>query len=103
MNSLHSFRTEWRSEWQMPQKRISICTSRSVGSRRGVVVEASGDVAVPAEDAFVLYIVRSSSLPVPGHAPYLTASARHPPTVQFTSRASRRIRRRVSGHPEDGH
>ena len=25
----------------MPQKRISICTSRSVGSRRGIVVEAN--------------------------------------------------------------
>ena len=33
----------------MPQKRISICTSRSVGSRRGIVVEASGDVALAAE------------------------------------------------------
>ena len=33
----------------MPQNRISICTSRSVGSRRGIVVEASGDVALAAE------------------------------------------------------
>ena len=39
----------WRSEWQMPQKRISICTSCSVGSRRVIVVEASGDVALAAE------------------------------------------------------
>ena len=40
---------EWRSEWQMPQNRISICTSCSVGSRRAIVVEASGDVALAAE------------------------------------------------------
>src|SRR5271166_1578968 len=46
MNSLQSFRTEWRSEWQMPQKRISICTSCSVGSRRGIVVLVSGEVAL---------------------------------------------------------
>jgi hypothetical protein len=39
----------WRSEWQMPQKRISICTSCSFGSRRGILVEASGDVALVAE------------------------------------------------------
>jgi hypothetical protein len=41
----------------MPQKRISICTSRSVGSRRGIVVEVSGDVSLAAEYAFVLYVV----------------------------------------------
>src|SRR6202789_2327750 len=40
----------------MPQKRISICTSFSVGSRRAIVVEASGDVALAAENAFALYI-----------------------------------------------
>jgi hypothetical protein len=33
----------------MPQKRISICTSLSVGARRGIVVEASDDVALAAE------------------------------------------------------
>ena len=33
----------------MPQKRISICTSRSLGSRRGIVVEVSGDVSLVAE------------------------------------------------------
>src|SRR5213079_2864020 len=49
MNSLHSLRTEWRSEWQMPQNRISICTSRSVGSRRLIFVDASLDVALSAE------------------------------------------------------
>jgi hypothetical protein len=38
----------------MPQKRISICTSRSVGSRRGIIVEASGDVSLAAEYAFAL-------------------------------------------------
>src|SRR6266571_1088767 len=57
MNSLHSLRTEWRSEWQMPQKRISICTSRSVGSRRLILVEASNDVALAAEYAFALKVV----------------------------------------------
>ncbi len=49
MKLLHSLRTVWRSEWQMPQKRISIWTSRSVGSRRAIVAEASGDVALAAE------------------------------------------------------
>jgi hypothetical protein len=33
----------------MPQKRISICTAPSVESRRGIVVEASPDVALAAE------------------------------------------------------
>src|ERR671913_1490555 len=56
MRLLHSLRTKWRSEWQMPQKRMSICTSRSVGSRRGIVVKASDDVALPAEYAFSLYM-----------------------------------------------
>ena len=28
---------QWRSEWQMPQNRISICTSCSVASRRVIV------------------------------------------------------------------
>src|SRR5215467_60975 len=46
---LHSSRTWWRSEWQIPQKRISICTSGSVGSRRAIVAEASDDVALAAE------------------------------------------------------
>ncbi len=31
-----------RSEWQMPQNRMSICTSGRSGSRRGMVVPASG-------------------------------------------------------------
>src|ERR1035441_8704935 len=57
MNSLHSLRTEWRSEWQIPQNRISIWTPCSVGSRRAIVVEASGDVALVAEYAFVLCII----------------------------------------------
>jgi hypothetical protein len=42
------FRTWGRSEWQIPQNRISICTSCSVGSRRVTVVDAGGDVALPA-------------------------------------------------------
>lgn len=33
----------------IPQKRISICTSCSVGSRRVIVLDASGDVALSAE------------------------------------------------------
>src|SRR5690349_7610321 len=57
INSLHSLRTECRSEWQIPQKRISICTSRSVGSRRAIVVEASGDVSPAAAYAFASYVV----------------------------------------------
>src|SRR6202034_3738869 len=56
MNSLHSFRTECRSEWQIPQNRISICTSCSVGSRRAIVVEAIGEFALAAEYAFALYM-----------------------------------------------
>ncbi len=40
----------------MPQYRISICTSCSVGSRRVIVVDLSGDVALAAEYAFALYI-----------------------------------------------
>ena len=40
----------------MPQKRISIWTSFSVGSRRAIVEEASGDDALAAENALALYI-----------------------------------------------
>src|SRR5580658_6889810 len=54
---LHSLRTWCRSEWHTPQNRISICTSCSVGSRRAIVVEASDDVALAAENAFALYMV----------------------------------------------
>ena len=38
----------------MPQKRISIWTSRSIGSRRGMVADVSPDVGLVAEYAFVL-------------------------------------------------
>src|SRR6266540_437557 len=55
---LHSLRTAWRSEWQMPQKRISIWTSCAVGSRRSIVVAANGDVALVTEYAFALYMDR---------------------------------------------
>ena len=41
----------------MPQKRISICTSVSDGSRRAIVLDASGDVALAAENAFALYMI----------------------------------------------
>jgi len=40
---LHSFRAVWRSEWQIPQNRISSCTSCAVGSRRSIVVATNGD------------------------------------------------------------
>jgi hypothetical protein len=46
----------------MPQKRISICTSVSVGSRRAIVVDASGDVALAAENAFALYMASEYAL-----------------------------------------
>src|ERR1041384_7048723 len=39
----------------MPQKRISIWTSYSPGSRRGIVVRASGDVPLAAEYTLALY------------------------------------------------
>ncbi len=35
---------------------ISICTSFSVGSRRAIVVDASGDFSLAAEYAFALYM-----------------------------------------------
>src|ERR1700719_1621494 len=65
MNSLQSLRTECRSEWQIPQNKISICTSRSVGSRRLILVEASGDIALAAEYAFALYVVESMWFDLP--------------------------------------
>lgn len=45
MTDFHSSRTVWRSEWQTPQKRISIATSVAVGVRRSIVWGASGAVA----------------------------------------------------------
>ena len=41
----HSLRAVCKSEWQTPQKRISICTSVAVGGRRSIAKGASGDVA----------------------------------------------------------
>ncbi len=38
----HSPRAVWRSEWQTPQKRISIETSRGPGSRRSIASEMRG-------------------------------------------------------------
>lgn len=49
ITSFHSLRTVCRSEWQMPQKRISMYTSLWVGSRRLIVKGASGEVALAAE------------------------------------------------------
>src|SRR5579862_3290446 len=46
----------------MPQNRISICTSFSVGSRRSIVEEANGDVALETEYALALYMVTSPFL-----------------------------------------
>jgi uncharacterized protein len=40
----------------MPQNRISICTSCSAGSRRGIIVEVSGDVSLAAEYALALWV-----------------------------------------------
>src|SRR5271154_7075649 len=59
---LHSLRTWWRSEWQMPQNRISICTSFSAGSRLWMVADAIGDVTLAAEYAFALYMNSPNSL-----------------------------------------
>src|SRR5271154_7583735 len=57
---LHSSRTWCRSEWQMPQYKISICTSCSVGSRLEIFVEPSGDFELAAEYALTLDTVFSS-------------------------------------------
>jgi hypothetical protein len=46
MTLCHSSRTACRSEWQTPQNRISICTSRAVGSRRWIDAAANGDFAL---------------------------------------------------------
>src|SRR5580700_10743172 len=62
ITSRHSLRTWCRSEWQMPQNRISICTSFSVGSRRGIVADPRGDVALAAEYALALYMSSPSFL-----------------------------------------
>jgi hypothetical protein len=40
----------------MPQNKISICTSFSVGSRRVIVLKTIGEVALAAEYAFALYM-----------------------------------------------
>jgi hypothetical protein len=45
----HSLRAKWRSEWQTPQYWMSIWTSVGPGSRREMVVAASGDFAAVAE------------------------------------------------------
>jgi hypothetical protein len=44
----------------MPQNRISICTSRSVGSRRGIWAAASGEVLLVAAYALDLYMGKVS-------------------------------------------
>src|ERR1700683_2680781 len=84
---LHSSRTWWRSEWQIPQNRISICTSCSVGSRRVTVVGASGDALLRAAEAFAVYMglcsyglldgrLRANSLDVHCRVPHLAAVQR---------------------------
>ena len=41
----HSSRAWWMSEWQTPQNRMSMRTSRGPGSRRSIVNGPSGAVA----------------------------------------------------------
>lgn len=41
-------RTWWMSEWQMPTKVMSICTSFSPTARRSMVVRSSGALAAGA-------------------------------------------------------
>ena len=38
----HSLRAVWTSEWHTPQNKISISTSVGPGSRRGMLIGASG-------------------------------------------------------------
>src|ERR1700756_3152851 len=52
ITSLHSLRTWCKSEWQTPQKRISICTSCGRGDRRWIVCFASGDLGSWAANDF---------------------------------------------------
>src|ERR1700747_1352388 len=52
ITSLHSLRTWCKSEWQTPQKRISICTSCGRGDRRWIVCFASGDLGSCAANDF---------------------------------------------------
>src|SRR6267143_695620 len=54
---LHSSRTWWMSEWQIPQKRISMSTSFGPGSRRSMVSGARGLVLEVAAYAGVFSIV----------------------------------------------
>lgn len=55
ITSAHSSRTVCRSEWRIPQKRISIWTSVSVTARRLIVSDASGDAALAADQALASY------------------------------------------------
>src|SRR5580658_1906057 len=53
MKLFHSSRVWCKSEWQTPQKRISICTSCGCGARRVKLYGESGEVALVAAKAFV--------------------------------------------------
>src|SRR4030095_2650767 len=57
MTLFHSLRTVWRSEWQIPQKRMSMWTSRSVASRRGIMVEAKDDVGLAVAYALAFQVL----------------------------------------------
>src|SRR5215469_12337607 len=66
----------------MPQKRISIWTSCSVGSRRSIVVDWNGDVALFTEYALALYM--KSPLPY-GECGCLTGSDEMEPAQEIES------------------
>src|SRR5258707_14107730 len=51
ITSFHSLRTWCKSEWQTPQKSISICTSCGRGSRRGMLNFANPEAALCAANA----------------------------------------------------
>src|SRR6266571_9423791 len=52
----HSSRAWWMSEWHTPQNRITSTTSRGPGSRRSMVIGASGLPAAEAPQARIFCI-----------------------------------------------
>src|SRR5271166_1717951 len=86
----HSLRTWWRSEWQTPQYKISICTSCGRGARRWIERGASPEAALCAAYAIAGYafpvpvslfssdlIVEVISL-IPSSSPYPKGGLSHP-------------------------
>src|SRR6185312_7464707 len=59
---VHSLRAVCRSEWQTPQKRISIWMSRGPGSRRSNENGASGDFAELAAYPMVLMVAGAATV-----------------------------------------